>query len=230
MKILLVEDNGSLRELVEEHLSRNGFVVDTVSSGEDALDAVRRSDYDGMILDLGLPSVDGMKVLQRVRLDRDRALPVVIMTARDELSDRLAGLNSGADDYVVKPFDMLELEARLRAVLRRPGSRPMEVFEIGNVVIDVARNDVIIAGEIIDLSRRELTLIQELARIYPGVVAKDSLEDKLYSFDEYVTANAAEAVVSRLRKKLVSSNADIRIATVRGIGYRLMKGAEREMD
>ena len=230
MKILLVEDNDSLRQIVEEHMSRAGFVVDTVADGEDAIEATRRVDYDGMILDLGLPSLDGMKVLQRIRLDRDRALPVIIMTARDDVGDRVAGLNTGADDYVVKPFDILELEARLRAVLRRPGSRASEMIEIGNVLVDFGGNDVRIGGLSMDLARRELILLQELARIFPGVVAKDSLEDKLYTHDEFVTANAVEAVVSRLRKKLLAVNADIGISTVRGIGYRLLKGAERELD
>lgn len=230
MKILLVEDHESLRKMVEEHLTQAGFVVDAISDGEDALEAVKRVDYDGMILDLGLPSLDGMKVIERVRMDRSRSLPIVVMTARDDVGDRIRGLNSGADDYVVKPFDMLELEARLRAVLRRPGARSEEIINIENLVVDIGKKDVRAGGNLVDLARRELALLEELIKSYPGVVAKDRLEDKLYTFDEVVTSNAIEAAVSRLRKKLEAAGASVQVSTVRGIGYRLLPDGADEVE
>ncbi|MBB3963286.1 two-component system OmpR family response regulator [Rhizobium metallidurans] len=194
------------------------------------MEALRTVEYDGMILDLGLPTLDGLDVLKRQRMQKGRSLPVIILTARDQISDRLTGLNSGADDYLVKPFDILELEARLRAVLRRPGARIDEVLTVGNVSVDVARWDVRIDGNTVELARREFVLLEELARVYPGVMAKDRLEDRLYSFDEIVTPNATEAVVSRLRRKLIAAHATARIATVRGIGYRLLPGEDVEVD
>ncbi len=230
MKILLVEDHDSLRTMIGGHLTRAGFIVDAVADGEDALEAVRRVDYDGILLDLGLPAFDGMKVLEQLRLHRGVSVPVIVVTARDSGGDRICGLNSGADDYIVKPFDMLELEARLRAVLRRPGARVDDIIERGNLVFDVGRNYVRIDGKEVDLARRELTLLEELLRTYPGVVAKDRLEDRLYSFDEAVTHNAVEAVVSRLRKKLCDARASVRLASVRGIGYRLLPGEAHALD
>jgi DNA-binding response OmpR family regulator len=230
MKILLVEDHDALGKLVQEHLNQSGFIVDRVQDGPEALEALRTAEYDGMILDLGLPSLDGLDVLKRQRMQKGRSLPIIILTARDQISDRLTGLNSGADDYLVKPFDILELEARLRAVLRRPGARLEEVMTVGNVMVDVARWDVRIEGNSVELARREFVLLEELARVYPGVMAKDRLEDRLYSFDETVTPNATEAVVSRLRRKLIAAHATARIATVRGIGYRLLPGEDVEVD
>lgn len=230
MKILLVEDHDALGKLVQEHLNQSGFIVDRVQDGPEALEALRTLEYDGMILDLGLPSLDGLDVLKRQRMQKGRSLPIIILTARDQISDRLTGLNSGADDYLVKPFDILELEARLRAVLRRPGARLEEVMTVGNVMVDVARWDVRIEGNSVELARREFVLLEELARVYPGVMAKDRLEDRLYSFDETVTPNATEAVVSRLRRKLIAAHATARIATVRGIGYRLLPGEDVEVD
>lgn len=230
MKILLVEDHDALGSLVQEHLNQSGFIIDRVQDGPEALEALRTVEYDGMILDLGLPTLDGLDVLKRQRMQKGRSLPVIILTARDQISDRLTGLNSGADDYLVKPFDILELEARLRAVLRRPGARIDEVLTVGNVSVDVARWDVRIDGNSVELARREFVLLEELARVYPGVMAKDRLEDRLYSFDEIVTPNATEAVVSRLRRKLIAAHATARIATVRGIGYRLLPGEDVEVD
>ena len=230
MKILLVEDHDPLASLLEEHLYRSGFVIDRVADGADALQALKMVNYDGMILDLGLPTLDGLSVLKSVRSDRQLSLPVIILTARDEIGDRIDGLNSGADDYIVKPFEVLELEARLRAVLRRPGARADATLSLGNLFMDVTRLDVRVEEATLMLARREFVLLEELLKSYPGVIAKDKLEDKLYSFDESVTPNAVEAVVSRLRRKLISARATLRISTVRGIGYRLLPGEDLEMD
>lgn len=228
MKILLVEDHATLREMVGEHLSQVGFVVDTAATGDDALAALRAVNYDGMILDLGLPTIDGMAVLKATRAAQDSLVPIIILTARDELESRLQGLNSGADDYVVKPFDMLELEARLRAVLRRPGPRRPETMVRGNLQLDSSTRHVSVLEQTVDLARREFALREDLLRAAPRIVVKDQLEDRLYSFDQDVTPNAIEAVVSRLRKKLIAAGANVKIDTVRGIGYRILDGGEAE--
>lgn len=228
MKILVVEDHATLREMVAEHLSRVGFVVDTASTGDDALAALRSVNYDGMILDLGLPTIDGMAVLKTAHASQDYPVPIIILTARDELESRLQGLNSGADDYIVKPFDMLELEARLRAVLRRPGTRRPDILERGNLRLDGATLHLSVLSKTVDLARREYVLLEDLLRAAPRIVIKDHLEDRLYSFDQDVTPNAVEAVVSRLRKKLIVAGANVKIDTVRGIGYRILDGGEAE--
>jgi two-component system, OmpR family, response regulator QseB len=228
VKILLVEDHTTLREMIAEHLSRVGFVVDTAATGGDALSALRLVNYDGMILDLGLPTIDGMTVLTSVRAAQNNTVPIIILTARDELENRLRGLNSGADDYLVKPFDMLELEARLRAVRRRPGARRSSILEQGNVQLDSSTHHASVLGQTVDLARREFALLEDLLRAAPRIVIKDQLEDRLYSFDQDVTPNAIEAVVSRLRKKLIAAGANINIQTVRGIGYRILAGGEDE--
>lgn len=224
MRILLVEDHRSLSELLEEQFSRAGYIVDAASTGADALSAIRRVEYDVMILDLGLPKMDGITVLKSVRTSADSALPVIILTARDDVESRIEGLNEGADDYVAKPFDWGELEARVRAVLRRPGPRRGEILEFENLSLDAARKDARVNGEQLDLARREYALLEELLRAAPRIVVKDQLEDRLYTVNETVTPNAIEATVSRLRKKLAVLDADVRIATVRGIGYKMLPG------
>jgi two-component system OmpR family response regulator len=153
-------------------------------------------------------------------------LPTLVVTARDSLDDRLLGLNEGADDYLVKPFSLLELEARLRAVLRRPGTRETPKLACGALQYDPVAREVTVRGQSIEMSRRESDLLEALLRASGRVVIRDFLEEQLYSFNEPVTPNALEAVVSRLRRRLISADSGVRIETRRGIGYRLV--AERE--
>jgi two-component system, OmpR family, response regulator QseB len=185
--------------------------------------------YDGLILDLGLPDADGMTVLSEARARTAGILPVLLVTARDALEDRVRGLNAGADDYIVKPFELLELEARLRAVLRRPGTRDELALCCGRLAFDPASRQATVGGVVLDLTRRETDLLEELLRAAERVVVKDVLEDRMYSFGEPVTANALEAAVSRLRKRLASTEAGVRVETKRGIGYRLVVGEAREL-
>jgi two-component system response regulator QseB len=223
MRVLLLEDHTALREMIGDHLTQRGFAVDGFGRGDEASAAAAVAAYDAIILDLGLPDVDGMEVLATIRAVRaEGALPAVIVTARDAVDDRVRGLNAGADDYLVKPFALVELEARLRAVLRRPGQRTEVVYSCGSLTFDPASRVAAVSERVLDLSRRESALLEELLRARGRVVIKDVLEERLYGFDEAVSRNALEATVSRLRRSLGECGAGVRIETKRGIGYRLI--------
>src|SRR6516165_1823481 len=222
MKVLLVEDHAAMREMISDHLVERGFTVDAVGRAEDAYAALAVASYDALVLDLGLPDADGMQLLKEARACTVRHLPTLIVTARDALDDRTRGLNTGADDYIVKPFELVELEARLRAVLRRPGVREAIVLSYGTLALDTVSREASVKGVLLDLSRREAALLEELLRAAGRIVVKDTLEDRLYALARSVTANALEAIVSRLRKKLAAAHASVRIDTKRGVGYRLL--------
>lgn len=224
MKILLVEDHGPMREMIGDHLAEQGFAVEAFGRGKEALAAAAGTNYDAVILDLGLPDIDGMEFLRMLRADSQMPVPVVILTARDGIGDRVGGLDAGADDYLVKPFELTELDARLRAVLRRPGPRLGRIYALGPLSFDTVSRAAQVDGMVLDLTRREGALLEELLRAPGKVVAKDMLEDRLYALEEAGSANALEAAVSRLRKKLTAANPDLRIETKRGIGYRLVQG------
>ena len=224
MRILLVEYHPALREMVAGHLARRGFAVDAVARAREAHAALAGVAYDGLLLDLDLPDADGMTVLSEVRARTAGNLPVLLVTARDALEDRVRGLNAGADDYIVKPFDLPELEARLRAVLRRSGTRAELTLCCGGLAFDPASRQASVDGVVLDLARRETDLLEQLLRAAGQVVKKGTLEGRLYSSGEPVTANALEAAVSRLRKRLVSTRAGVRVETKHGIGYRLVAG------
>ena len=211
-----------MREMISDHLVERGFTVDAVGRAEDAYAALAVASYDALVLDLGLPDADGMQLLKEARACTVRDLPTLIVTARDALDDRTRGLNTGADDYIVKPFELVELEARLRAVLRRPGVREDIVLSYGPLALDTVSREASVRGVLLDLSRREAALLEELLRAAGRIVVKDTLEDRLYALDRSVTANALEAIVSRLRKKLAAAHASVRIDTKRGVGYRLL--------
>lgn len=221
MKILLVEDLFALQELLAGYLKRCGFVVDVAQCGKEGIQALQATRYDAIILDLGLPDMDGMEVLTARDSAPQGPTPCIILSARDALESRVACLNAGADDYVLKPFDMPELEARLRAVLRRSGNVFHQICH-GNLKFEPSSRHTVVAGKVVDLSRREAMLLEEMLRVAPRVVIKDILEERLYSFKESVTLNAIEALVSRLRRKLAAAGADIGIDTVRGLGYRII--------
>ena len=224
MKILLLEDHSAMREIISDYLVQRGFVVDAVAQGGAALAAVATGSYDAMVLDLGLPDMDGMEVLSQIRAFTADRLPALIITARDSLESRVEGLDSGADDYILKPFELLELEARLRAVLRRPGQRASFTYTCGSLTFDATARHALVDDVPLELSRREAALLEVLMRGAGRIVVKDALEDRLYSFDQEVTSNALEASVSRLRKKLAVAKAGVRVETARGIGYRIVPG------
>ncbi len=225
MRVLLVEDHRAMRDLIADHLRRRGLTVDAVERGDEALAATAVAGYDAVILDLGLPDMDGMEVLRRLRGSRHPDLPALILTARDSIEARIGGLDAGADDYILKPFDLAELEARLRAVLRRPGMRREAVHSHGDLSFDPASRTAAVDGTRLDLTRREASVLEELIRAAGRIVVKDALEDRLYGFDDDVSGNALEASVSRLRRKLAFAGSVVGIEATRGIGYRLKAGA-----
>jgi DNA-binding response OmpR family regulator len=226
MKVLLVEDHAAMREMISDHLVERGFTVDAVGRAEDAYAALAVAFYDALVLDLGLPDSDGMQLLKEARARTARHLPTLIVTARDALDDRTRGLNAGADDYITKPFELAELEARLRAVLRRPGIREDIVLTYGALALDTVSREASVGSIVLDLSRREAALLEELLRAAGRIVVKDTLEDRLYALDRSVTDNAVEAIVSRVRKKLAAAHAGVHIDTKRGVGYRLLAGED----
>ncbi|MBC8269268.1 MAG: response regulator transcription factor [Rhodospirillaceae bacterium] len=220
MRLLLVEDNQRLAETTKEGLEKESFTVDwfdTVGESEAAIETVS---YDAIVLDLGLPDGDGMDILKQLRA-RKSSTPVLILTARDGVDDRVKGLDGGADDYLLKPFAMAELIARVRALLRRPGGALGLALTAGNVSFDTAAREVRVDENVISVSRREMGVLEQLMRRYGRVVPKDILEDKLYGFGEEVTSNSVEVHISRLRKRLSKANADISVHTLRGVGYLL---------
>jgi DNA-binding response OmpR family regulator len=220
MRLLLVEDHARLSELIEQALRRQGFAVDAVTTAGDAEAALTSTTHDLIILDLGLPDRDGMDLLASIRSGGIASL-VLVLTARDSTQAVISGLNGGADDFLRKPFEMDELIARIRALLRRPG-KPLGVrLSEGNIVFDTIERDIRINDSRVDLSRLEAGALEILMRRSGRVVAKSALEESLYSFSGEVGSNAVEVVLHRLRKKLQSAGSSARIQTLRGIGYIL---------
>ncbi|MFZ5749156.1 MAG: response regulator [Pseudomonadota bacterium] len=223
MRLLIVEDNARLAELTADGLRRRGYSCDLAGDLATASASLDAAVFDLLILDLGLPDGDGLQWLRAER-GRREVPPALILTARDALEDRVAGLDAGGDDYVVKPFDLDELAARLRALLRRPGRRAPVVLEVGALRFDPGTRVTQARGQAIELSRRETSLLELLMRRAGTVVRRETIEDALYSFDEAVTPNAVEAVVSRLRRHLDDGGVPGMLHTVRGVGYLMQDG------
>jgi DNA-binding response OmpR family regulator len=218
MRVLLVEDNERLAALTRRELEQLGYSVDGVGTCAEAREACECVDYDLILLDRGLPDGDGLSVVGFLRA-RGSITPVLVLTARDTPEHRVEGLDFGADDYLVKPFDIRELAARCRALLRRPGLLYGKELSAGNVRLDVATRDVTVGGIPQPLRRREVALLESLLRREGSVVQRSVLEQSLYGMDEAVSANALDATVSRLRRRLVEAGATVRLRSVHGIGY-----------
>ncbi len=220
MRILLVEDHQRLAQSIVEGLAGFGLRIDVFATANDGLAAAKSISYDAMVLDLGLPDRDGLEVIHELRTEA-RPIPILILTARDGIDDRVQGLDGGADDYLLKPFAMKELAARLRALLRRPGGPLGDTIDIGNVSLDTTTRQIKVNGRVVAISRRELDALELLMRRAGRVVPKRLFEDSVYGFSDEVSPNTIEALVSRLRRRLEAIDAHVSIHTLRGIGYLL---------
>lgn len=216
MRALLIEDTVDLGAAIAARLRSRGHAVEWLTDGGRASQRIQEDPFDLIILDLMLPTMSGADVLKQLRSSRIYT-PVLVITARAEVGDKIDILDIGADDYLVKPFDLLELEARMRAVVRRHGGVPTSKIELGNVIIDIAAQSIVAAGTQIELTRREFRLL-ELLVLNPGqVVPRERLMDQLFGYQNAVNPNALELYVSRIRRRLKPST--LRIETVWGVGY-----------
>jgi len=216
MRILIVEDDAILADGLMRAMKAASYATDLVTNGEDADNALMHEVHDLVILDLGLPRISGFEVLKRLRA-RKSEIPVLILTARGTLNDRIKGLDLGADDYLAKPFDIPELEARARALLRRVHSKRSNELCLGSLCFDIKARRVTVGGSPLEIPSREMSVLEILLRREGSVVSKEQILEGLCNWDEDVSDNAIEVYIHRLRKKL--SNAGIIIRTVRGLGY-----------
>jgi DNA-binding response OmpR family regulator len=216
MQVLLIEDDASLAQGLIRSLRHERFTVNHLSLGRQAINSIKTTPPDMVILDLGLPDMDGTLVLAEIR-KLDPALPVLVLTARSSINDRVSGLDAGADDYLAKPFDITELLARLRVFERRLSSQQHAALQIGGVALDNKTLQLQVDGQQVALSRREFMLLKILMENAGRVQTRDSLESKLYSWGEEVASNAIEVHVHHLRKKLPEGF----IKTIRGVGYQI---------
>ena len=220
MRLLVAEDDGPLRSVLDRGLRENGYVVDAVADGEQATAYLQAYDYEVAILDWRMPKLNGIDVVRDMRRHGDRT-PILMLTARDATEDRVSGLNSGADDYLVKPFNFSELLARLHALQRRPALTLAPQLTCGDLVFDTVTREVILAGSSVVLTATELSLLELLLRRSPGVVARRTIAIQVWDDEsDAVGSNTIDVHVGRLRSKLGVGSA--RIETVRGIGYRLV--------
>jgi two-component system OmpR family response regulator len=220
MRILIVEDDSVLASALSRALNQSAYTVDMVDTGEAANEALKGHLYDLVVLDIALPEMDGLAVLQRLR-DRKVHVPVLILTARDTLEDRVIGLDGGADDYMTKPFDLPEFEARVRALIRRGHLNSSNSLTHGDLRLDSAARRLFYNDQPVEVSVRELTVIELLLSRQGKVVTKELLTDHLYGLGDVANSNAIEVYIHRVRKKLEPFGIDIR--TVRGMGYLLDK-------
>jgi two-component system OmpR family response regulator len=225
MRILVAEDDAALAEGVSQTLRHSGYAVDWVKNGAEADSALAANQFDLLILDLGLPKKSGLDVLKRLRAS-DSRLPVLILTALDGVSDRVRGLDAGADDYLAKPFDLAELEARVRALTRRGMAGSPTLLQHGALKYDQVGRTASLNGQALELSAREISLLEVFLQRAGRLVSKDQLVSHLCEWGEEVSPNAIEVYVHRLRKKLEPGG--VRIVTVRGLGYSLEKPVSPE--
>lgn len=216
MRLLLVEDAEGLGEVIQEQMTDEGHALDWVQSISHADASLQTTRYDLMLLDLMLPDGNGIDLLKKIRKSGETT-PVIILTARDQISDRIEGLNAGADDYLVKPFDLSELSARIEAVSRRYTGNPNPILQIGTLEVDLTRHLISRDGVAINLTAREWALFKAFIQRPGALLSKSQLEDHLYAFGSEIESNTIEVYISRLRKKLGRDQ----LETVRGLGYRM---------
>jgi two-component system OmpR family response regulator/two-component system response regulator QseB len=221
MRVLIVEDDPLIGRGIQVGLEQQGFGVDWIRDGAGAAAALTGEPYSAVVLDLGLPGIDGLQVLRSMRARKDPT-PVLILTARDAIDDRVRGLDAGADDYLLKPFDLKELAARLRALVRRAHGAPTPVLEAAGIALDPAARTVRYRGQAVDLGAREFEVLRELLLNAGRVLSRDQLVERVYSWGEEVESNAIEVHVHHLRRKLSPQV----IRTIRGVGYLIPREAD----
>jgi DNA-binding response OmpR family regulator len=220
MRVLVVEDEPGIVQFVCQGLSEAGYAVDAVGDGQEGLDYALVADYDVLLIDIMLPKMDGLRLLRELR-DRGIKTPVLLLTARGDVEDRVDGLDAGADDYLVKPFAFPELLARLRALLRRPPLQTDTVLHVADLEMDTARREVHRAGHRIELSPRELALLEFMMRHPNQGLSRTQIAEHVWNFDFYSESNVVDVYIGYLRRKIDRGFAYPLIHTVRGVGYRL---------
>jgi len=225
MRVLLVEDEPGIAQFVRQGLSEAGYAVDVAQDGEEGLDYTLPTEYDIIVLDIMLPRMDGLRLLRELR-GRSIKTPVLLLTARDAVEDRVQGLDAGADDYMVKPFAFAELLARVRALLRRPPLQRDTVLRVSDLEMDTARHEVRRAGRLIELSPREFALLEYLMRHPNQVLTRTQIAEHIWNFDFYNESNVIDVYIGYLRRKVDRGFDQPLIHTVRGVGYRLSPEAE----
>ena len=218
MKILLVEDDIPLAQGLKQSLRNESYTINWVDKGNDAVNAVLTENFDSVILDLGLPDIDGLDVLRKIK-EKNKHIPVLILTARDGVENKVKGLDLGAEDYLAKPFDIAELLARLRVIERRIGTNQDNTIVINNIKLDTKAQQILMDDESVNFSRREYMIVKSLMENAGRINSKASLENKLYEWGEEVCSNTIEVHVHNIRKKLPKTF----IKTVRGVGYIVSK-------
>ena len=218
MRVLLVEDDAMLADGLMRSLKQTDYIVDWTADGEEAESILRVQEFDLVVLDLTLPHMDGLEVLRLLR-SRKVPVPVLIITARSEVDDRIKGLDLGADDYLTKPFEMGEFDARVRALLRRSHADGMEVLSCGELSLDLTARRAFLGEHPMDLPRREFHLLEILISRQGRIISKDQIIDSISDFDDELNPSVVETYISRVRKKL--ENSDVKIRTIRGVGYIL---------
>jgi heavy metal response regulator len=220
MRVLVVEDEAAVAKFIEQGLTEAGYAVDVATDGQEALDYASAAQYDVIVLDIMLPQIDGLSVLRKLR-DTGAKTSVLLLTARDALEDRVQGLDTGADDYLVKPFAFPELLARIRALLRRPALQTGTILSAGDLQMDLARREVHRSGCRIELSPREFTLLEFLMRHPNQALSRTQLMQHVWNFDFYGDTNIVDVYIGYLRRKIDRESTYPLIHTVRGVGYRL---------
>ena len=226
MRILLVEDEAEMAAALSQALKGYDMVVDHVPTLAEAEEAISADVHGAVLLDRQLPDGDGLTLIPKLRAKAD-GVPIIVLTARGDLADRVSGLDSGADDYLAKPFAVEELLARLRAVLRRPAGLQLEIIKAGRMAFDCSHREASVNGRPLDLPRRELLVLETLLRRLGRTVLRATLEEAVYNFEDEIQSNALDAHVSRLRRKLADTDAGVEIHSIRGVGYLLRTADKR---
>ncbi len=220
MRILIVEDEPGVAQFIQQGLTESGYAIDVARDGTEGLDYALAKTYDAIVLDIMLPKLNGLEVLRELRDQRIKT-PVLLLTARDGIDDRVQGLDAGADDYLVKPFAFPELLARLRALLRRPPLQSDAILRVGDLVMDVSRHEVRRAGQVIELSQREFALLELLLRHPNQVLTRTQIMEHVWNFDFYAETKVVDVYIGYLRRKLEDNFDHPLIHTVRGVGYKI---------